>query len=442
MHEPNELLRKSLHVVFGLFAFTLKWLPWWLAAGVAAFAALGNWLVLHRIVGKTVSRHERGWDAGIVLYPLMVMVLIVLFRHDLHIAGVAWATLAFGDGFATIAGRTLGEATLPWNRNKTWAGFIGFVLLAFPPAYLVSWHLSDVPTWWPRWVIILVILLAGAIAESLDLGLDDNLTVPFAAAVAAWILLNTFAPQFQLDSRARTWLVINTALAVIGFVLRTVDVSGLIGGWVLGAVLIVCGGIELYLVLLTFFIIGTAATKIGYRAKAREGLAQEKGGRRGFGHAFANVGVAAICAIAISFAGRTTGTSTVLWWAAVAALATAAADTVASELGPMLGKRAFLPLTFRAVPRGTEGAISVAGTVAGILGALVVATVAVVAARTPQAVLLASLVVIAAFLGSYLESIVGSWNRRQTRPIANGALNFFNTVAGAALLFVAWQIAV
>ena len=39
-HEPNELLRKSLHIAFGLFAVTLRWLPWWLAAGVAAAGGL------------------------------------------------------------------------------------------------------------------------------------------------------------------------------------------------------------------------------------------------------------------------------------------------------------------------------------------------------------------------------------------------------------------
>ena len=40
--------------------------------------------------------------------------------------------------------------------------------------------------------------------------------------------------------------------------------------------------------------------KLGYARKSREGLAQEKGGRRGAAHAFANVGVAAICAVASS----------------------------------------------------------------------------------------------------------------------------------------------
>src|SRR5688500_2495685 len=103
-HEPNEALRKSLHIAGGLFAITLRWLPWWPAAGTALLAVLGNWLMLHTIVGSGVARHERGWDAGILLYPLAVLLLILIFRENLAIAAIAWTILAFGDGFATIAG--------------------------------------------------------------------------------------------------------------------------------------------------------------------------------------------------------------------------------------------------------------------------------------------------------------------------------------------------
>jgi len=109
-HTTNELLRKALHIGFGLFALTLRWIPWWTAALVAAVAVLGNWLLLHRIVGTRVSRHERGYDAGIVLYPLVVMLLIPIFRNHIAYAGIAWAMLAFGDGFATLTNMKLPES--------------------------------------------------------------------------------------------------------------------------------------------------------------------------------------------------------------------------------------------------------------------------------------------------------------------------------------------
>ena len=440
-HQSNELLRKAVHIAFGLFALSLAWIPWWAAAAVAAAAVLGNWLVLHRIVGTSIARHERGWDAGIVLYPLAVLILIVIFRHDLRIAAVAWAALAFGDGFATIIGQRIGGARLPWNPDKTWAGFIGFVIAGYIPTYVV-WHvLNDSPTWLPNWLIVLGTMIAAAIAESLDLGVDDNLTVPAAAATAAFLLSSLLPPHLQLEREQLVLVLVNAALAVFGYAVRSVDVSGMIGGWILGSILIVFGGPPLYYALLAFFILGTLTTKMGYRRKAAAGLAQERGGRRGFGHAFANVGVAAICAIAAAF-----DRGTLFVMAGIASLATAAADTVASEVGQLVGKRTFLPWSLRLVPRGTEGAISLEGTVAGVLAAALVSVVAVftLASSSPRFTLDMSSLLIGpillltacAFIGSYVESLVGTWNRIRNLGVVNGALNFFNTAVGATLLLV------
>jgi uncharacterized protein (TIGR00297 family) len=123
---------------------------------------------------------------------------------------------------------------------------------------------------------------------------------------------------------------------------------------------------------------------------------------------------------------------------------------MASEVGQLIGRRTFLPLTFRPVERGTEGAVSVEGTLAGIFGALVVAVAAVAMAAhrlhpsftgsvTIDKKRVIAVITLAAFLGSYLESIAGSWNRRHDGVISNGALNFFNTAAGAILFWIAAQ---
>ena len=61
----------------------------------------------------------------------------------------------------------------------------------------------------------------------------------------------------------------------------------------------------------------------------------------------------------------------------IAALAEATADTLASELGEVLGGPPFMITTLRRVAPGTDGAISLAGTVAGTCAAVVVVLVAV-----------------------------------------------------------------
>ncbi|HSP34824.1 MAG TPA: DUF92 domain-containing protein, partial [Thermoanaerobaculia bacterium] len=231
--------------------------------------------------------------------------------------------------------------------------------------------------------------------------------------------------------------------------LHAVDLSGFVGGWIVGAAIIAGAGWPLYVTLLAFFVIGTITTRIGYARKKAAGLEQEHEGRRGLAHAFSNVGVAALCAIALSRYSRTPAPAASMMiplFMGIAALATAAADTTASEIGQLIGRRPFLPLSLRRVEPGTEGAISIEGTVAGVVAAMLVAIVGTTAASPIWPVAYRTrtvgLVTACAFVGSYLESIAGSWNRRHGSPVPNGVLNFFNTVAGALLLYYTWPLAI
>jgi uncharacterized protein (TIGR00297 family) len=436
-HTTNETLRKGLHIAFGLGAFALKGLPWYVAAGVCVVAILGNRMLLHRLVGRSVARHESGSDAGIVLYPTMVLLLILVFRERLVYAAIAWAMLAFGDGVATLAGKAVRIASLPWNRDKSWGGLVACFLGSAAGGLAVAY--------WMDYRAPLVVLLAAAavaIIESLPLRVDDNITVPVAAAVTCVVAGIEPLLPYSVWPASVPWLIVNGVLALVGYFARSVSVSGAIGGWFLGAILILGAGWPMYVALLAFFILGTATTKLGYARKAKLGLAQESGGRRGFSHAFSNVGVAAICAIAVSRLSRIDDgpleAMAVAYFMGIASLATAAADTTASEIGQLVGRRAFLPLTLRRVPVGTEGAISVEGTLAGLVGGFLVAAAGVLSLHYGlMRVNLGAIFFItaAAFLGSYIESIAGSWNRKQERPIPNGVLNFFNTAVGALLLY-------
>ena len=220
----------------------------------------------------------------------------------------------------------------------------------------------------------------------------------------------------------------------------------------LGAILILGAGWPLYVALLVFFVIGTAGDEGRLHAQgATWDWRRRAAGGADSAMPFSNVGVAAICAIAVSRLGRAVHPSAVEiellpMFMGIAALATAAADTTASEIGQLLGRRAFLPLTLRRVEVGTEGAISIEGTLAGALAGFVVALAGTAAVgqlfadMAPFAWGMVLLLTLCAFAGSYLESVAGSWNRKRMKPVPNGVLNFFNTATGALLMYFAWQI--
>ncbi len=443
----KELARKSLHIAMGGFAFLLRWLTWWQAALLALAALLNNLFVLPRVGGRRVYRGAaatKGHDVGIVLYPLSILALLLLLPGQMPIVAAAWALLAFGDGVATVAGVTLGRATgpLPWNRDKSWAGLAGFLLAGIPMSLLLYAWTSQAPLV-PSWVVAMVVVGAiVAVVESLPLGIDDNIVVPLGGA-ALLVAASRVDPARLADSgelflsRLPFALAVNLALAVPAYAAKSVDRSGFVHGVLVGTLVWVFGGPAAFLMLVLFFVLGTAATKVGYRTKQREGTAQEKGGRRGARHAWANVGAGVLFAFMAAATPLDSPWPALFQLALVAAFATAASDTLASEIGQAFGRRTYLVTTFRPVPRGTDGAVSLEGTLAGVAGSLLVglAGYATGLCSGPGV----GLVVVAAFVGTTLESYLGAWLER-ARQIDNEAQNFLNTVAGglAALLLARW----
>src|SRR6185369_10783424 len=344
----------------------------------------------------------------------------------------SWGILAFGDGMASVAGMALGRRKLPWNPRKSWMGSLAYVLFGtVAAAVLLEWTAPGQYSWLFAVAAAFGTALLAAALESLPQGLDDNIGVPLVSALFLFGLLLThghwrpfLANTPGLTQRLVLAAVINGALAGLAYAARTVNLSGVIGGFLVGFAIYAFLDWRGFLLLLAFFVIGSACTKFGYKRKAAAKLAQEEGGRRGARHAFANAGVATACAL---FAALTD--HPVLFGLAFAAsFATAAADTASSEIGQLLGRRTFLITTFRPVPRGTEGAVSVEGTLAGIFASLLLGVLGAAVGLYGWAGV--AIVVVAAFIGTTFESIVGAaLEKRQL--LDNEALNFLNTLVGA-----------
>ncbi len=449
----SELLRKTVHISMGGFALFLRYLTPEQAALCACFALGFNLFVLNRLTQRSLLRHHeraRGYSLGIALYPAAVLALIVVFRTRLELAAAAWGLIAFGDGMAGVFGVTLRGRRLPWNAAKTWAGSAAFVLWGTAAsAFLLRWTQQgalDGPKTWigPSFLAVgahgptfePTYLVAGcfaaaflaAIAESLRTGIDDNILVPAvggAALYAATLVdpqrLADLSPILARD--AGIGAAVNAVLAVAAYAARGVDRSGALCGWCLGVALYTFSGWRGFSLLLLFFILGTACTKIGYAKKALLGIAQEKGGRRGAKNAIANTGAGVLFA----FLAVATPYHSLFALALVAAFATAAADTVSSEIGQAFGRTTYLVTSFKRVPAGTEGAVSLEGTLAGFAASTVPAGFAAAASLITWPG--AAVVVAAAFVGTTIESYLGATLQR-TNAIDNEVVNFANTLAG------------
>lgn len=124
--------------------------------------------------------------------------------------------------------------------------------------------------------------------------------------------------------------------------------------------------------------------------------------------------------------------SAVLQVAFVASIASKLSDTFGSELGKAFGKTAYLITSLRLVPRGTEGAVSLEGTVAGVAASAVIAALAQALGllQQPQA---AALCVAAAFAATTIESYIGAVFQDAVPWLSNELVNLIMTLIGAAI---------
>jgi uncharacterized protein (TIGR00297 family) len=213
--------------------------------------------------------------------------------------------------------------------------------------------------------------------------------------------------------------LVTVSFSALARAMRGVSRSGMIAGAVVCFLLLACAGLAAFAGLITVFALAWATTKFGYQRKQRLGTAERKDGRTA-SQVLANLATPAICAILYGSTGKT-----MFVVAMAAALAEAAADTVSSEVGQAAGRAPRLITTWKSVPIGTDGAISMAGTMAGVVGALIVASVGVIF----QLVRISESVIIfgAAVLGMFADSLLGAWLERRGR-MNNDAVNFLSTV--------------
>ena len=198
-----------------------------------------------------------------------------------------------------------------------------------------------------------------------------------------------------------------------------------------------------------YLFLGQFVTKIGFDTKSKMGIAEGRGGRRGPENVWGSALTGVICAIASitaavgtggagSTAGVTSfgGISSQAWILGyIASLSTKLADTFASEIGKAYGQTTFLITSFQKVPRGTEGAISLEGTLASILGGLVLSLYAYKVVGLIPSIQSVGVSTLAAFLATMVESLIGATlqEREGMAWMSNEVVNFINTLIGAGI---------
>jgi dolichol kinase len=192
--EEIEDRRQLEHVVPLFIAFLLPYVRFW---GIVVLGGLGlvySLYVSPRWVQVTTRPDERNRiSVGKLSYTLASLSVLLCFHRRIYIGAGAFAVLAVGDALSNLVGRKLGGPRFPYNRRKTVAGFLAFVLGGTLAAWIVIlWNTPGGAGTRATTLLLFSALVAGACAlvETVPLPIDDNITIVWVAAGLFWVLFS------------------------------------------------------------------------------------------------------------------------------------------------------------------------------------------------------------------------------------------------------------
>jgi uncharacterized protein (TIGR00297 family) len=232
----------------------------------------------------------------------------------------------------------------------------------------------------------------------------------------------------------KLWIPVLISIIFAGFgrAVRGVTTSGAVAGALVCFALLVGAGPSGFVALFVVFLLTGTATRVGYARKQGLGTAEPRSGRKA-AQVFANLGVAAISALIYAIVWRDPR----LLIAMAAALAEAAADTVSSEIGQAVGSVPRLVTNWKLAPSGTDGAITLAGTAAGVVAAIAVSLTSVLGIGLGWRA--APICAAAGILGMIADSLLGATLERRGF-MGNNAVNFSSTAIAALIAFLTTRV--
>ncbi len=241
------------------------------------------------------------------------------------------------------------------------------------------------------------------------------------------------------DQNITTWgvaLLINGLLITLAQRLPVLTKKGWMHAGILGTILWGCLGWRGWLAVVLYLVLGSLVTRLGFAEKLQQGLAEAREGRRGPANVWGSALTGTVIALVI---GAGVGSTTLLLIGFAASFTAKLADTFGSEIGKRWGRTTVLITTLRRVPAGTEGAVSLEGTIASAFGSLLMAlTMAMLSVVTSPSAMI--LVAIVGLIGTLLESLIGALAQEKISWLSNELVNGLQTAWSAvlAMLISVW----
>lgn len=441
-----EFSRKLVHILLSnwiLLAIAVYDSAWKACILPACFIPL-NYLSYRRGLFSAIEREEDN-TPGTVWYAVSLF-LLCLFGYGVGMPWVAacgMLAMGYGDGIGALVGKRWGKSRFPGAlTSKSLEGTLTVLLLSALAVGAVC--AGYMPGRFALCAALSCAIPAAAIELLSPRGID-NLTLPLGVSLIVFLLARFPSSQPFFACLSLTLLILLAA-----YYLRAVTLSGVVSAAALGLSMFALGGWLSFAALVLFFLLGSAASRIGKARKADAETLHEHTGARGAAQVFAN-GLPALVFAALYRASHVDA----FLLAVVACFAGAASDTFSSEIGMLSKRRPISILTLKPVQRGMSGGFTPLGLGAGALGALLVAALA--APGFGAAGMLGAAA--AGMCGSLIDSVLGAAVQAKYRAggvalterpdgspelaggvrwINNDVVNFVSVLACGLLLSLLW----
>lgn len=194
-------------------------------------------------------------------------------------------------------------------------------------------------------------------------------------------------------------------VSLIAWRMRALTVSGAVAAFVVGGCVFSFGGIEAAVILIAFFISGSLLSKLNPQANQKE-----KNGRD-YKQVLSN-GIAPVIGVLLTALTPIVREQATVFF--LASLATATADTWATEIGMRYGNRVYNVFSFRPMQKGLSGGVSVIGLLASVLGAMSIGLLPLLPFWGGDKmcglvlVRIFPVVAVAGFIGALIDSLLGA----------------------------------
>ncbi|RLG34196.1 TIGR00297 family protein [Methanosarcinales archaeon] len=375
------------------------------------------------------------------LIPLLILINIVVitviairrwegYYEDMRFAFATLTLLFFaqflglpisllGSSLALLAGiyafNTLHEKGIV---ERVLAFFATGITLSFVAGLLITYLIGSVPD---LAFILFLVIIGTAAGMLMHLIREDAVFTIVGACMVMWSFI-----YFGIEVEVLKVLFAFLFSLILGFISyreRAIEITGVLGGTILGMLLIIFGDIRWFVIIFIFSMLGSIFTRYKFESKLKAGIAESKSGIRNYRNIFANGLVGLLMAVAYG-----KYHDPVFIVAFLASFASATGDTLASEIGQTSHDQPVMITTFEPVPPGTDGGITALGELSALFGAFIIVLAAYIMGMSDGTCFLSAL--IGGYLGVNFDSLLGATLERD-KIIGNDGVNLASTAFAA-----------